>query len=108
MMMLHERKIPFCEFCQRGRMLKRYCKRVRVEDEEEEKFIHRATAFGDIIEVDHLFPLHEARGLSDEQSALALRRMLFGLLIRRSRILASQCSLRERDSDVERICKTIA
>ena len=23
---LHDRKNPYCEFCQRGRMLKRYCK----------------------------------------------------------------------------------
>ena len=70
---LHDRKNPYCEFCQRGRMLKRYCKRVRQLDEDDEKLIHRPTAFGDIIEADHMFPSQEARGLSDEQSALVVR-----------------------------------
>ena len=63
---LHDRKNPFCEFCQRGRMLKRYCKHVRQTDEDDEKLIHRPTTFGDIIEADHMFPSQEA----DEQSAL--------------------------------------
>ena len=34
---LHDRKNPYCEFCQRGRMFKRFCKRVRPIDEEDEK-----------------------------------------------------------------------
>ena len=40
---LHDRKAPYCEFCQRGRMLKRYCKRVTQVDEDDEKLIHRPT-----------------------------------------------------------------
>ena len=71
---LHDRKNPFCEFCQRGRMLKRYCKRARqIDDEDGERLIHRPTTFGDIIEADHMFPSQEAKGLSDEQSALVVR-----------------------------------
>ena len=78
---LHDRKNPFCEFCQRGHMLKRYCKRIRAEDEDDEKLIHRATAFGDIIEADHMFPSQDARGLSEEQSALVVRDRYSGLVI---------------------------
>jgi hypothetical protein len=45
-------------------MLKRYCKRVRQSDEDDERLIQRPTTFGDIIEADHMFPSHEARGLN--------------------------------------------
>ena len=34
---LHENKNLYCEVCQQGRMLKRYCKRVRQVDEDDEK-----------------------------------------------------------------------
>ena len=78
---LHDRKNPFCEFCQRGRMLKRYCKKIRAEDEDDEKVIHRATAFDDIIEADHMFPSQDARGLSEEQSALVIRDRYSDLVI---------------------------
>jgi len=50
--------------------LKRYCKRVRQSDEDDEGLIHRPITFGDITAADHMFPSQEARGLSDEQSAL--------------------------------------
>ena len=73
--------LTYCEFCQRGRMLKRYCKRVRQLDEDDEKLIHRPTAFGDIIEADHMFPSQEARGLSDEQSALVVRDRFSGAVV---------------------------
>ena len=38
---VHDRKNPYCEFCQRGRMLKGFCKRVRQIEEDDEKLIHR-------------------------------------------------------------------
>ena len=79
--MTHDRKNPFCEFCQRGRMLKRYCKRVRQSDEDDERLIHRPTTFRDIMEADHMFPSQEARGLSDEQSALVVRDRFYHFLI---------------------------
>ena len=79
---LHDRKNPFCEFCQRGRMLKRYCKRARqIDDEDDDRLIHRATTFGDIIEADHMFPSQEAKGLSDEQSALVVRDRFSGAVM---------------------------
>ena len=59
---LHDRKRPYGEFCQPGGMLKRYCKRVRQVDEDDEKLIHRPTTFGDIIEADHMFPSEQAIG----------------------------------------------
>ena len=62
-------------------MLKRYCKHVRQTDEDDEKLIHRPTTFGDIIEADHMFPSQEAKGLSDEQSALVVRDRFSGAVM---------------------------
>ena len=79
---LHDRKNPFCEFCQRGRMLKKYCKCTKqVNDKDDDRFIHRATIFGDIIGADHMLPSQEAKGLSDEQSALVVRDRFSGAVL---------------------------
>ena len=61
--------------------MKRYCKRVRQSDEDDEGLIHRPTTFGDITAADHMFPSQEARGLSDEQSALVVRDMFSGAVM---------------------------
>ena len=48
-------------------------------DKDDNRFIYRTTIFGDIIEADHMFPSQEAKGLSDEQSALVVRDRSQGL-----------------------------
>ena len=72
-MTLHHRKNPYCEHCQRGRMLKRYFHRVRDEPEEDEIPYSRPTKFGDVVEADHVFPSVESQGMSGEQTALLVR-----------------------------------
>ena len=72
-MMLHHRKNPMREHCQRGRMLKRYFHRVRDEPEEGELPYSRPTKFGDVVEADHVFPSVESQGMSGEQTALLVR-----------------------------------
>ena len=78
-MMLHHRKNPMCEHCQRGRMLKRYFHRVRDEPEEGELPYVRPTKFGDVVEADHVFPSVESQGLSGEQAALLVRDRFSGV-----------------------------
>ena len=78
-MMLHRRKNPMCEHCQRGRMLKRYFHRVRDEPEEDELPYTRPTKFGDVIEADHVFPNMESQGMSGEQTALLVRDRFSGV-----------------------------
>ena len=76
------REATSLEFCQGGKMLKRYCKRARqIDDEDDDRLIHRATILGDIIEADHMFPSQEAKGLSDEQSALVVRDRFSGAVL---------------------------
>ncbi len=72
-MMLHHRKNPMCEHCQRGRMLKRYFHRVRSEPEEDELPYTRPEGFGGVIEADNIFPSVESRGIGGEQTALLVR-----------------------------------
>ena len=62
-------------------MLKRYCERIRQIDGDDERLIHRPTTFGDITEADRAFPPQEARGLSDEQSALVVRDRFSGAVM---------------------------
>ena len=62
-------------------MSKRYCKRAGQSDEDDETLIHRPTTFGGSIEADHMFPSQEARGLSDEQSALVVRDRFSGAVM---------------------------
>ena len=78
-MMLHHRKNPMCEHCQRGRMLKRYFHRVRDEPEEDELPYTRPTKFGDVVEADHVFPNMESQGMSGEQTALLVRDRFSGV-----------------------------
>ena len=78
-MMLHHKKNPACEHCQRGRMLKRYFHRVRNDPEESELPYVRPTKFGDVIEADHVFPSIESQGLSGEQAALLVRDRFSGV-----------------------------
>ena len=78
-MMLHHKKNPACEHCQRGRMLKRYFHRVRNDPDESELPYVRPTKFGDVIEADHVFPSIESQGLSGEQAALLVRDRFSGV-----------------------------
>ena len=50
-------------------------------DKDDNRFIHRSTIFGDIIEADHMFPSQEAKGLSDEQSALVVRNKFSDIIL---------------------------
>ena len=77
-MMLHHRKHPMCEHCQRGRMLKRYFHRVRGDSEQEVPYT-RPTEFGAVIEADNIFPGVESRGMCGEQTALLVRDRFSGV-----------------------------
>ena len=80
-MMLHHRKNPMCEHCQRGRMLKRYFHRVRGDPEEEDVPYTRPTEFGAVIEADNIFPQVESRGMGGEQTALLVRDRFSGVTL---------------------------
>ena len=75
-LVLHDKKNIHCEACQRGRMLRRYTHSVRAYDEEEPVI----TAYGDLIEADHMFPSTESLGLAGEKAALVIRDRYSGVV----------------------------
>ena len=75
-LILHDKKNPQCEACQRGRMLKRYTHSVRPYEEDEIK----VETFGDLIEADHMFPSTTSLGLAGEKAALVIRDRYSGVV----------------------------
>lgn len=79
-MTLRDRKNPFCQQCMRGRMLKRYAHRRNDPEEMDIPYV-RATAFGDIVEADTIFPSTESKGMRGEQAALLVRDRYSGVCL---------------------------